>query len=172
MFAYDIGILKRADRLRTAFGHVARLAGEFKALAAPHAHELVRLKETEAMLLAARLILGASLFRTESRLSHFREDFEARDDTTGWSGSTSATRGTGRPSARRRSRRRSARSARRSAGRAASPAGSRPQAPDRAWRGPGQKRFSHRVGPGFPRSSLGRARTVGATGPTKPGRAT
>jgi succinate dehydrogenase/fumarate reductase flavoprotein subunit len=43
-------------------------------------HELVRLKETEAMLLAARLILGASLFRTESRLSHFREDFEARDD--------------------------------------------------------------------------------------------
>ena len=32
------------------------------------------------MLLAARFILGASLERTESRLSHFREDFEARDD--------------------------------------------------------------------------------------------
>jgi len=40
----------------------------------------VRLKETEAMLLAARFILGASLFRTESRLSHFREDHAARDD--------------------------------------------------------------------------------------------
>ena len=43
-------------------------------------HELVRLKETEAMLLAAQLILGASLYRTESRLSHFREDYEQRDD--------------------------------------------------------------------------------------------
>ena len=32
------------------------------------------------MLLAARFMLGASLFRTESRLSHFREDFDARDD--------------------------------------------------------------------------------------------
>ena len=33
------------------------------------------------MLLAARFILGASLFRTESRLSHFREDHDLRDDT-------------------------------------------------------------------------------------------
>ena len=32
------------------------------------------------MLLAARLILGASLYRTESRLSHFREDHDERDD--------------------------------------------------------------------------------------------
>ena len=32
------------------------------------------------MLLAAKFILGASLVRTESRLSHFREDHEQRDD--------------------------------------------------------------------------------------------
>lgn len=57
-----------------------RLAEEFGELAAPHVHELVRLKETEAMLLAARFILGASLSRTELRLSHFREDFKDRDD--------------------------------------------------------------------------------------------
>ena len=80
MFAYDIGILKHADRLKVAFDHVAALSDEFKSLAAPHTHELVRLKETEAMLLAARFILGASLYRTESRLSHFREDFDNRDD--------------------------------------------------------------------------------------------
>ncbi|HTS41722.1 MAG TPA: FAD-binding protein [Xanthobacteraceae bacterium] len=80
MFAYDVGILKRADRLQRAFDRVKALDDEFKSLAAPHTHELVRLKETEAMLLAARFILGASLYRTESRLSHFREDFEARDD--------------------------------------------------------------------------------------------
>lgn len=80
MFAYDIGILKRADRLQEAARKIARLAEEFCELAAPHVHELVRLKETEAMLLAAQFIIGASLYRTESRLSHFREDFAQRDD--------------------------------------------------------------------------------------------
>lgn len=80
MFAYDTGILKREDRLRIATERIAALTEDFKDIAAPHTHELVRLKETEAMLLAARFILGASLFRTESRLSHFREDHEARDD--------------------------------------------------------------------------------------------
>ena len=80
MFSYDTGILKREDRLRQAFERVVELDDEFKDLSAPHTHELVRLKETEAMLLAARFILGASLYRTESRLSHFREDHDQRDD--------------------------------------------------------------------------------------------
>ena len=69
MFAYDTGILKREDRLQAAFDRVTALAEEFKDIAAPHTHELVRLKETEAMLLAAQFILGASLYRTESRLA-------------------------------------------------------------------------------------------------------
>jgi succinate dehydrogenase/fumarate reductase flavoprotein subunit len=80
MFAYNIGILKHADRLQEAQRLVSALGEQFKEIAAPHTHELVRLKETEAMLLAAQFILGASLFRTESRLSHFREDYAARDD--------------------------------------------------------------------------------------------
>jgi len=80
MFAYDVGILKRADRLEQARAQINSLSREFEDIAAPHVHELVRLKETEAMLLAARMILGASLMRTESRLSHFREDYELRDD--------------------------------------------------------------------------------------------
>jgi succinate dehydrogenase/fumarate reductase flavoprotein subunit len=80
MFAYDVGILKHADRLERARVRIEELALEFAEIAAPHVHELVRLKETEAMLLAARMILGASLLRTETRLSHFREDYEARDD--------------------------------------------------------------------------------------------
>ena len=66
--------------LQAAYGKIERLAEDFRELAAPHVHELVRLKETEAMLLAARFILGASLYRTETRLSHFREDFTDRDD--------------------------------------------------------------------------------------------
>lgn len=80
MFAYDVGILKRADRLEQALQKVTDLAVRAQDAAAPHVHELVRLKETDAMLLAAQLILGASLYRTESRLSHFREDYEHRDD--------------------------------------------------------------------------------------------
>jgi succinate dehydrogenase/fumarate reductase flavoprotein subunit len=80
MFAYDIGILKREDRLQSALHRISALSDEFKTIAAPHTHELVRMKETEAMLLAARFIMGASLYRTESRLSHFREDHDHRDD--------------------------------------------------------------------------------------------
>jgi succinate dehydrogenase/fumarate reductase flavoprotein subunit len=80
MFSYDTGILKREDRLKQAFEQVTALSTEFMTVSAPHTHELVRLKETEAMLLAAQFILGASLYRTESRLSHFREDYAARDD--------------------------------------------------------------------------------------------
>src|SRR5262245_15236298 len=41
MFAYDVGILKRADRLEQARIALERLAEEFNALAAPHTHELV-----------------------------------------------------------------------------------------------------------------------------------
>jgi succinate dehydrogenase/fumarate reductase flavoprotein subunit len=80
MFSYEVGILKSADRLQRATAQIEALTREFEEIAAPHVHELVRLKETEAMLLAARMILGASLMRTESRLSHFREDHEQRDD--------------------------------------------------------------------------------------------
>ncbi len=80
MFAYDVGILKRADRLMHALERVSALAARTQDITAPHVHELVRLKETEAMLLAAQIMLGASLYRTESRLSHFREDYEQRDD--------------------------------------------------------------------------------------------
>src|SRR5262249_19010288 len=62
MFAYDVGILKHAERLQQALRTVESLDQQFRELKAPHTHELVRLKETEAMLLAARFILGASLF--------------------------------------------------------------------------------------------------------------
>jgi succinate dehydrogenase/fumarate reductase flavoprotein subunit len=80
MFAYDVSILKRADRLERALKTVEALQQQFREIKAPHTHELVRLKETEAMLLAARFMLRASLLRTESRLSHFRDDFPQRDD--------------------------------------------------------------------------------------------
>ncbi len=80
MFAYDVSVWKHADRLKRALDELARLREEFAELAAPHTHELVRLTETEAMVMAAEIILGASLFREESRVNHLREDFDYRDD--------------------------------------------------------------------------------------------
>jgi succinate dehydrogenase/fumarate reductase flavoprotein subunit len=80
MFAYDVSVWKHASRLEQALARLGELKDEFARLHAPHTHELVRLKETEAMLLAADIILRASLERTESRMSHFREDFDYRDD--------------------------------------------------------------------------------------------
>jgi succinate dehydrogenase/fumarate reductase flavoprotein subunit len=80
MFAYDVSVWKSADRLQAALEKIRGLQAEAATLAAPHVHELVRLKETDAMLLAAQLILESSLMRTESRLSHFREDYDRRDD--------------------------------------------------------------------------------------------
>lgn len=80
MFAYDVSVWKHASRLEAALERLAALDAELASLRAPHTHELVRLRETEAMLLAAGIILRASLYRTESRLSHFREDCDFRDD--------------------------------------------------------------------------------------------
>ena len=80
MFSYDVSVWKSEDRLKEALVKIKSLQGEAAELSAPHVHELVRLQETEAMLLAAELILTASLARTESRLSHFREDYDFRDD--------------------------------------------------------------------------------------------
>lgn len=112
MFAYDVGILKHADRIEQALTKVDALAERTENLGAPHIHELVRLKETEAMLHAARLILGASMFPTESRLSHFRDDFPDRDDEH-WAVWVDATKlGVSRSSKRRRSRHRCVRSVR------------------------------------------------------------
>ena len=80
MFAYDVSVWKHEARLVPALERIRTLQEEMGFLRAPHVHELVRLRETEAMLLAAELILQASLMRTESRLSHFREDVDRRDD--------------------------------------------------------------------------------------------
>jgi succinate dehydrogenase/fumarate reductase flavoprotein subunit len=82
MFAYDVSVWKHRERLERALGELGVLREELAGLLAPHTHELVRLTETEAMVLAAEIILGASLFRQESRMNHFREDFDFRDDAT------------------------------------------------------------------------------------------
>jgi succinate dehydrogenase/fumarate reductase flavoprotein subunit len=51
-------------------------------LTAKDSHELRLAHETKNMALNAEMILRASLFRTESRGQHYREDFPRRDDPT------------------------------------------------------------------------------------------
>jgi succinate dehydrogenase/fumarate reductase flavoprotein subunit len=77
---YDIALWKHRTRLEEALETLDGLRARFDELRAPHNHELVRIKETEAMMLAAEIIFRTSLMRTESRMSHFREDFDFRDD--------------------------------------------------------------------------------------------
>jgi succinate dehydrogenase/fumarate reductase flavoprotein subunit len=77
---YDIALWKSADRLEAALETLEGLRARFIELKAPDNHELVRIKETEAMMMAAEIIFRASKMREESRMSHFREDFDFRDD--------------------------------------------------------------------------------------------
>jgi succinate dehydrogenase/fumarate reductase flavoprotein subunit len=97
MFDCEISIWKHEERLGEALGRIEALGDEVAALGAPDTHELVRLKETEAMVLAAGIILRASLMRTETRLSHFREDYETRNDAD-WLAWIDATEKNGAPS--------------------------------------------------------------------------
>ena len=80
MFAYDVSVWKHAARLDSALERLAALGAAVAAPGAPPPPPRVGGGGTAAMLLAAGIILRASLYRTESRLSHFREDCDFRDD--------------------------------------------------------------------------------------------
>ncbi len=80
IFRYDLSILKSEERLCAALGELGRIEERLNRTKASHAHSFVRLRETEAMIHAAKLIFSASRVRHESRLSHIREDYPKRDD--------------------------------------------------------------------------------------------
>jgi succinate dehydrogenase/fumarate reductase flavoprotein subunit len=96
MLACDVALWKSAKRLQDALVVIRELAAEAETLRAPHAHEYVRLVETKAMITAAQIVLEASLFRTESRLAHLREDYDFRDDDD-WLAWVDVTQNDGRP---------------------------------------------------------------------------
>ena len=77
---YVLGI-KKKERLEAALTTVTFLQKHFApSLKANDLHELRLVHETRNMLLNAEMKLKASLFRTESRGSHYIEDYPARDD--------------------------------------------------------------------------------------------
>jgi succinate dehydrogenase/fumarate reductase flavoprotein subunit len=81
MFPYFVLFVKHEDRLQAALSTITFLREHIAPrLTAQDAHELRLAHETENMLLNAEMKLRASLFRTESRGTHYREDYPARDD--------------------------------------------------------------------------------------------
>ncbi|AKB74995.1 Succinate dehydrogenase flavoprotein subunit [Methanosarcina lacustris Z-7289] len=80
-FPYFVLLVKHEDRLQAALSTITFLREHMAPrLIAKDAHELRLAHETENMLLNAEMKLRASLFRTESRGTHYREDYPARDD--------------------------------------------------------------------------------------------
>jgi len=81
MSPYFVLYLKKEDRLNAALTNIGFLRDHFaQSLKANDMHELRLAHETRNMLLNAEMMLRASLFRTESRGTHKREDFPDQDD--------------------------------------------------------------------------------------------
>jgi len=81
MLPYFVLSIKHEKRLRAALTTVEFLRDHLvPRLTARDGHELRLAHETRNMVLNAEMILKASLFRTESRGQHYREDHPYRDD--------------------------------------------------------------------------------------------
>jgi succinate dehydrogenase/fumarate reductase flavoprotein subunit len=81
MMPYFILYIKRADRLQAALTQIEFMQEHLvPKLFARDPHELRLAHETKNMVLSAEMRLRSSLFRTESRGNHYREDYPRRDD--------------------------------------------------------------------------------------------
>lgn len=81
MFPYFVLFVKQHDRLEAALSTVTFLREHLiPRITAQDAHDLRLAHETANMALNAEMKLRASLARTESRGTHYREDYPARDD--------------------------------------------------------------------------------------------
>jgi succinate dehydrogenase/fumarate reductase flavoprotein subunit len=80
-FPYYVLYIKSEDRLLGALSNIMFLARHcVPGLFARDLHGLKNVHETANMILNAEMKLRASLFRKESRGTHYREDYPARDD--------------------------------------------------------------------------------------------
>jgi len=81
MVPYFIMYIKKEERMQAALTIVEFLRDHLvPKLTAKDAHELRLAHETKNMVLNAEMRLRASIFRTESRGTHYREDYPRRDD--------------------------------------------------------------------------------------------
>jgi succinate dehydrogenase/fumarate reductase flavoprotein subunit len=81
MMPYWVLYVKHGERLQATLKQIEFMRDRIvPKLTAKDAHELRLAHETKNMILGAEMKLRASLFRTESRGTHYREDYPLRDD--------------------------------------------------------------------------------------------
>lgn len=81
IFPYQTSILRAEDRLKAALNRVEEVRNDMvPKMVAPDVHELIKVHETSNMVLYAEMFLRASLLRTESRGTHYREDYPLKDN--------------------------------------------------------------------------------------------
>lgn len=81
MIPYYVLYIKKEDRLQAALTNIMYLQETYgDRMVASDAHELRLVHETRNMLLNAEMKLRASLYRTESRGNHYREDYPDQND--------------------------------------------------------------------------------------------
>lgn len=81
MWPYWVLYVKHGDRLQTALKEIEYIRDNVvPKLMAQDPHELRLAHEVKSMILHCEMKLKASLFRKESRWTHYREDYPMRDD--------------------------------------------------------------------------------------------
>jgi len=81
MTPYWVLYVKRADRLQAALTNIEFMRDNIvPKLTARDPHELRLAHEVKSLILHCEMKLRASLFRKESRWTHYREDYPMRDD--------------------------------------------------------------------------------------------
>jgi succinate dehydrogenase/fumarate reductase flavoprotein subunit len=81
MVPYYVLVVQHADRLNAALTMIEFFRDHYvPKLLANDSHELRLAHETKNMTLGCEIALRSSLFRTESRGAHYREDYPRRDD--------------------------------------------------------------------------------------------
>ena len=81
VFPYDVIIIKSEERLKAALATLENIRQEvIPHMGAKDPRELMRLRETRCIAHLIEVFLRASLLRTETRASHYREDYPKRDD--------------------------------------------------------------------------------------------
>ena len=81
LLPYFVLYIKKEDRMKAALSTVEFLRDHIvPKMYARDDHELRLAHETDNMVINAEMKLRASLFRTESRGNHYREDYPGRDD--------------------------------------------------------------------------------------------
>ena len=81
MLPYYVWLIKHGDRMQAALTQVEFISSHIvPKLTAKDTHELRMAHEVKSMALNAQMMLQASMFRKESRGSHYREDYPRRED--------------------------------------------------------------------------------------------